>query len=348
MKRESKLRAFTLIELLVVIFIIGVLVALLLPAIQAAREAARKAQCKNNLRQLALAAIAHEERIRHYPTGGWLGFVGDRDRGFGQNQPGGWAYNVLPFLEETILHDLPADGIRDVITERQREGATRLIEHAVEVLYCPSRRPAVAVPLNDVHRNDSGDNWNTPSATGRKDFAINVGHEFIPVRSFYTMAPPPGRYGAVDWCFSTTGEAQYPWSFLCARGFRGREDEEFGFSGVSFLGSEVAQRHVTDGTCNTYVIGEQFWYPSAPGADGSLAPGEEVWCAGYNQRGYNSAQEVPRQDGALAQPNLFGSAHASGCHMAYCDGSVRVVSYDVDLAVHQAAANRYDGEIFSD
>jgi prepilin-type N-terminal cleavage/methylation domain-containing protein len=54
-KMRNGRKGFTLIELLVVIAIIAVLIALLLPAVQAAREAARRSQCRNNLKQIALA-----------------------------------------------------------------------------------------------------------------------------------------------------------------------------------------------------------------------------------------------------------------------------------------------------
>jgi len=50
-------RGFSLIELLVVISIVAILIALLLPALDNARSAARFVQCRNHLRQTALANI---------------------------------------------------------------------------------------------------------------------------------------------------------------------------------------------------------------------------------------------------------------------------------------------------
>jgi prepilin-type N-terminal cleavage/methylation domain-containing protein/prepilin-type processing-associated H-X9-DG protein len=104
-------RAFTLVELLVVIAIIGVLVALLLPAVQAAREAARRMQCKNNMKQLALAIHNYHDTMHTFPPGyisnnpgvagssTWCRTYKGSD---GQGAP--WTVLILPFTEQTNLH----------------------------------------------------------------------------------------------------------------------------------------------------------------------------------------------------------------------------------------------------
>ena len=106
-REMTRRRGFTLVELLVVIAIIGTLVALLLPAVNAAREQGRLATCKNNLHQLQLACQQHVDKLGIYPSGGWgSNWVGIADQGYGANQPGGWIYQILPYLDQGALHDL--------------------------------------------------------------------------------------------------------------------------------------------------------------------------------------------------------------------------------------------------
>ena len=102
MVRPTKKRAFTLIELLVVIAIIAVLIALLLPAVQQAREAARRSQCKNNLKQFALALHNYHDSFNIFPR-----FVnGSRYDGNGD----GWrSYSaqamILPYIDQAPLYN---------------------------------------------------------------------------------------------------------------------------------------------------------------------------------------------------------------------------------------------------
>jgi prepilin-type N-terminal cleavage/methylation domain-containing protein len=93
MRRSAPRFAFTLIELLVVIAIIAVLVALLLPAVQQAREAARRSECRNKLKQYALALHNYHAAHEIFP----IGNVGNRF----------WTFQsmLLPHLDQAALFD---------------------------------------------------------------------------------------------------------------------------------------------------------------------------------------------------------------------------------------------------
>ncbi|HMP07910.1 MAG TPA: DUF1559 domain-containing protein [Lacipirellulaceae bacterium] len=127
---------FTLVELLVVIAIIGVLVALLLRAIQAAREAARRAQCKNNLKQIGLACNNFESAQKHLPSGGWgFKWMGDPDLGFGNMQPGGWIFSILPYIEQGNVTMIG----KGLPLAQKRLELGRQMGAVIPIMNCPSR-----------------------------------------------------------------------------------------------------------------------------------------------------------------------------------------------------------------
>jgi prepilin-type N-terminal cleavage/methylation domain-containing protein/prepilin-type processing-associated H-X9-DG protein len=171
MTRHSRIHArdrksgFTLVELLVVITIIGILIALLLPAVQAAREAARKMECSNHLKQIGLACLNHENAHGFLPTGGLDALhVGDPTLGFDERQPGGWLYNILPYMEMAALHDLGADG--------NQAGMVECVSTPLTAYHCPSRRAAIAYPSWATTIGYPFANLPTqPTVCGRNDYA---------------------------------------------------------------------------------------------------------------------------------------------------------------------------------
>ena len=136
-------RGFTLVELLIVISIIGVLVSLLMPAVNSAREAGRRAVCSNNLHQMALGCLALESKYQYLPGGGWgWQWAGEPDRGYGARQPGGWHFNILPFIDQTDLHDMG----KALNNDAARRGQGQLqAQTAVAVFLCPTRNGRLQV-----------------------------------------------------------------------------------------------------------------------------------------------------------------------------------------------------------
>ena len=278
-------------ELLVVITIIGILIALLLPAVQAAREAARTAQCANNVKQLALGCLAHESMTKRFPTGGWgYGWTGDPDRGNDWRQPGGWIYNVLPYIEQQPLHDL---GIGTPLSSQAKlDAGTRRVSTPFSQLNCPTRRRPIAYPWLVTWYNWPT-NLNAPSAgrssVVRTDYAMCGGEYWtyaywrhpvqVPATGPLPTVSQHGGYLYVDdpqyaaevHDMMTTLDLSPGWP----QGVPGPAQA----NGVSFALSMIGARDVTDGLSNTYLLGEKYLWPDAyedaidPGDDEYALPG---------------------------------------------------------------------------
>lgn len=338
-------RGFTLVELLVVIAIIGILVALLLPAVQAAREAARRNQCKNHLKQMSLGCLMHVDTHKYFPTGGWgLDWTGDPNRGYGANQPGSWAFSILEYIEEGVVRN----GMKGLTGAGFQQASTQLHQTPISIFNCPSRRPP-ALRRASWTPGVIVQTWlptaSTTQGIVKGDYAANVGDSTYWASD--NLWRPTSYANAATGAWTNTGKCKPVPDVNCQ-------------SGIMYYHSDVGVQQITDGTSKTYLIGEKYVFPDGyEGTSNTTGPG---FTFGENQALYtgfewdngrvawneNKAlpQEYfqPRQD----QPGYdnygaFGSAHSAVFNMAFCDGSVQGIAYDIDATAHRWLANRFDG-----
>jgi prepilin-type N-terminal cleavage/methylation domain-containing protein/prepilin-type processing-associated H-X9-DG protein len=311
MRSRSRRRfGFTLIELLVVIAIIAILIALLLPAVQQAREAARRTQCKNHLKQLALAMHNYHDTLKVFPPGemclpstatpGPAGTItpGVRGayRGFGTSAEAQWPWAVFifPYIDQTPLYNVLGPG--------------------TTLRICPNLGATTPTP---------------PTGSANWDQFI-----LSPIPVFMCPSDPSGNRNTKTHTSNNGGYASL--NYLISKN-------------MGFLNTSYGIRDVVDGTSNTFLFGERcnpsgspflhwggtwsgrrksngsysfddFPPPNTPMPAAVISGG--ACCATGNDLVPNTSIQLNSRGGAA-------SMHTGGVHFAMCDGAVRFVSENI-------------------
>jgi len=352
-KQPTNERGFTLVELLVVI---AILIGLLLPAVQSAREAARRTQCANHVKQMGLAVHNLVSAHGRFPTGGYGGWPSYRQGDAPEKQLVGWMYQILPYLEETSVHDEP----RNIL---------QLQSESIGIYFCPSRRSATKAPsaptryLNDYASATPGYVSSDP-VYGGEPFAYPQLADSFWQRWTSGSAAGDGRGRAMP---------NTIWRGIIVRG---------SWNGSAFVeGVTRASRFkdITDGVSKTLMLGEKrlgVTIESGPAfgrGDGYLGGewhDDRGWTDGWDADiirstafpvqsdsdttpvhvtlGLPASAIIPPGAHRLQETPLgycFGSAHPGGMNGCMGDGSVRFFSYTIDHRIFALLGDRAEGSV---
>lgn len=396
-KSFSRFRiGFTLVELLVVIAIIGVLIALLLPAVQKVREAANRTSCSNNLKQIGLAIHNFHDTYGYFPHSpdsiDGLGFTGSNYWGAATDpqastaptlsvsyltdgtphnakyQVASWAFQILPFIEGDNLYKTSdilyaSDGVTptNVVQLTPANGFMNYPagSFATFINYngnAPGPGPVQSSPFRP---------YNCPSLRspglfqGWNGTKVNF-IDYACARPWYQTPIPtqPGNYlGDNGQLWVDNGSAAFGWW--------GNEGQQ----GV--ITSRRAGKHtfanITDGTSNTFMIGEKFTlldYAQGGGYDNDrygMVGGQWVdtmrGAGPQNGNGHgwdalslaNPARNLASNDPSIVGDTwrsmfIFGSNHPAGINAVFADGSVHNIKYGIDPQVFNGLAYINDGQ----
>jgi len=321
-------RGFTLIELLVVIAIIAVLIALLLPAVQQAREAARRTQCKNNMKQLGLAAMNYESTHKRFPTSG---------KGVDLGQvvqymfPQSFFTMILPYTDQAPLY------AQLNLSLHYSNAANNATQTKITAFLCPSN--ANTVPDTQGY--------------GYTDYMPVAFVDIDPVTGIRNQLVAPNLNATVDSLFGLYGNP-------IAAATDGTSTTVAIFESAGRIGNDPGKYVQANylGGANGWNSGQlpgnktqpDRWADSDSGAGVSGPPNAVVGGQIINQNKIplGGPASCPWTTNNCGPNNEPFSTHIGGAHALMGDGTVRFVSENTDWHVIRAICGRNDATVVGD
>ncbi|MDO4573737.1 MAG: DUF1559 domain-containing protein [Planctomycetia bacterium] len=305
--------AFTLVELLVVIAIIGMLVGLLLPAVQQARESARRMQCSNNLRQMGIACHNYAAGSKEYfPYGVRNDFL-EGSTVAGVNTYGLFT-ELLPYIEQGNVY-ANIDFTRKCKYYYDNRLTNPLIETVISTYLCPSYGESAVFT----------------------DTTQPGPHNLYGALCHYQGMGGVARYASDD---TATITYVKPTTLSCSEGVMFQ-------NGMFLWADRVRLATVSDGTSNTFLIGEFVIRNEGLGYNNARAwltgSNDNVYRCSYSMKWvtkYKINQKAVRGVDTTYTYLPFTSDHPGGGNFAFADGHVSFVTSGVDLAIYKNLCSR--------
>ncbi|MBC8113337.1 MAG: DUF1559 domain-containing protein [Candidatus Saccharimonas sp.] len=311
----------TLIEVLVVIGIIGLLVALLLPAVQNVRESARRTQCQNHLHQLGLALHNYHDTHQVLPPGCvWSSMDPTLNQGWG------WGAMLLPHLDQQLLFE--SLGVNDgtLGTALASAGQQPFFKRPLHFYVCPSD---TTQELAHGYRLYNGFTPVTAPPGG------------VVMRHVITGPGGAGVFGVPSSVASYVGSFGDTWRPDCTVTSL---DDLYG-NGAFGSNARIDFASFTDGTSQTFLVGERTWKNYAATWTGvdywdtydtlglSMTLGTAFYQINDDPEPYNMSCDGKGAAG-------FSSRHPGGSQFVMADGSVKFISTNISSAVSSSPAQR--------
>jgi prepilin-type N-terminal cleavage/methylation domain-containing protein/prepilin-type processing-associated H-X9-DG protein len=351
-------RGFTLIELLVVISIIATLMALILPAIQNARAAARTLECKNNLKNISLAAHNFASSKKKFPA---LGVYADNSASANPLPLRSWVVELMAQLDRrdisdkwnnsAVWNDPTAAGVNGYVDPSA--GTNRPLNQTyIKVLACPDDLSAVNVDGALSYVANHGyllgalsTNLNNYWTVGSVDWNIESS---APVNTGVNVTSTPDIDQADADAHRSTGMfwADYSQAITNVPMIRERQRNSFNIDGAYDGGGQTIlfTENVNAGGSGSWA--DPLWTNCAfvymitdAGLVSTISNGIPN---SYRYPNAAATQTLPNKLKAGPEATMPGAAigaapnsgHPGGLNVAYVDGSVGFIDENIDVNVY--------------